>query len=146
MIVDRDQFLALKDAVLDSIGDLPTGNLRHGVMFEVPSACLEARELLEVADFGSVGTNDLIQYLFAVDRNSAVVADDCSPDRPVFWSLMADLASAASESGTPLSVCGEAAGDPALVAKFMDIGIRTFSVSSALVSRLRAAVRDRPDT
>ena len=97
-----------------------------------------------MADFGSVGTNDLIQYLFAVDRNSAAVADDCNPDRTVFWSLMADLVRAANETGTPLSVCGEATGDPALLMKFMDVGIRTVSVSSALISRLRTAVSQRP--
>ena len=51
-------------------------------MFEVPSACLQARELLEVADFGSIGTNDLIQYLFAVDRNNELVAYDYHQSEP----------------------------------------------------------------
>jgi phosphotransferase system enzyme I (PtsI) len=141
MIVDLRQFLAVKKILLDHTSDLPTENLRHGVMFEVPSACLEAREILEVADFGSIGSNDLVQYLFAADRNNEHVAQDCDPDRSVFWSLIRALVSTANDLGRPLSVCGEAAGNPALLAKFMDAGLRTVSVSARLIPELRLAVR-----
>ena len=140
MIIDREQFLAVKEIFLQSISGLPVQNLQHGVMFEVPSACLEARSILEVADFGSVGTNDLIQYLFAVDRDNELVAGDYDAGKPVLWSLIHDLARAANETGRPLSVCGEAAANPELLDKFMNAGIRTVSVSARLIPELRRAV------
>ena len=139
MIIDSEQFLSLKARFLESIRDLPVGNLEHGVMFEVPSACLGAREILEVADFGSIGTNDLVQYLFAVDRNNELVAGDYGPDKPVLWSLIGDLVRAAHEAGRSLSVCGEAVGSPELIGKFMDAGIQTVSVSARLIPGLRRA-------
>jgi len=140
MIVDREQFLTLKELFLESIRDMHAEHLEHGVMFEVPSACLQAREILQVAEFGSIGTNDLIQYLFAVDRNNELVARDYNPDRSVFWSLIGNLVNAANEVGRPISVCGEAAGNPALLMKFTDAGIQTVSVSARLIPGLRLAV------
>ncbi|MDD5679058.1 MAG: phosphoenolpyruvate--protein phosphotransferase [Kiritimatiellae bacterium] len=139
MIIETEQFVALKKMFLEATTDLSPGRLVHGVMFEVPSACLQARELLKIADFASVGTNDLIQYLFAVDRNNDRVSYDYSPDRRVFWDLLADIASAAQETGRTLSVCGEIAGDPAYVGKLIDLGIRTVSVSTKLIPRIRQA-------
>ncbi|MCX5685703.1 MAG: PEP-utilizing enzyme, partial [Planctomycetota bacterium] len=92
MIVDLEQYLRLRDLFDEVTADLPKGAISHGVMFEVPSACLQAREIFEDADFASVGTNDLVQYLFAVDRNNEAVAEDYTPDRPIFWRLLEDLA------------------------------------------------------
>ncbi len=139
MIVETEQFLALKKNFLEAVNDLPPGHLMHGVMFEVPSACLQARDLLKVADFASVGTNDLIQYLFAVDRNNDRVSYDYSPDRRVFWDLLGDLARAAHAAQKALSICGEIAGDPAYTEKLIGLGIRSVSVSSKLIPRIRQA-------
>ncbi|MFH1268159.1 MAG: phosphoenolpyruvate--protein phosphotransferase [Planctomycetota bacterium] len=143
MIVDRDQFLKLKSLFSKAIADLPTGALRHGVMFEVPSACLEARELLEVAEFASIGTNDLIQYLFAVDRNNERVAQDCTPDRPVFWSLLSRIGAAAAETGRTVAVCGEVASDPRFLPKLIESGLATLSVSPRFIPELRLAAKQR---
>ena len=139
MVVDCRQFLELKKIFTEATAGLKGGRIYHGVMFEVPSACLQARELLEAADFGSVGTNDLIQYLFAVDRNNERVSADYSPDRPVFWNLIESLARAALDLKKPLSVCGELAGDPAYVKKLMQIGIGEISVSAKLIPAVREA-------
>ncbi len=143
MIVDIEQFLAVKEMFLESIADPHVENLEHGVLFEVPSACLEARRILEVADFGSIGTNDLVQYLFAVDRNNELVASGYDPNRPVLWSLIGHVVRAASETGRFLFVCGEAAGDPGLLGAFMDAGIQSVSVSPRLIPALRQAARAR---
>ncbi|MHC4442418.1 MAG: phosphoenolpyruvate--protein phosphotransferase [Planctomycetota bacterium] len=140
MIVDLQQFLALKEMFLAGISDLPAPNLKHGIMFEVPSACLEAPQILEVADFASIGTNDLIQYMFAVDRDNELVAYDYDPEKPIFWSLIGNMVRAADQAGRPLSVCGEAVGNPKLLKKFMDTGIRTISVSPRLIPELRLSV------
>ena len=118
---------------------LMQGRVLHGVMFEVPSACLEARELLAVADYGCVGTNDLYQFLFALDRNSEFVAHDFRPDAPVFWSLLRTVAEAARHRNKPLSVCGEIAGWPEYVGRLMGAGIRTVSVSARVVASVRRA-------
>jgi len=141
MIVELQQFLRLKRLFCEAAGDLPAGRLRHGVMFEVPSACLDARRLLQAAEFGSIGTNDLIQYLFAVDRNNELVAYDYTPDRPVFWSVLGQIAAAAAETGRTLSVCGEAASDPRFLPKLMELGLTTLSVSPRFIPELRRAVR-----
>jgi len=142
MIVELEQFLEIKQRFCDALGELPGDRLRHGVMFEVPSACLQARELLEAADFGSVGTNDLIQYLFAVDRNNEYVAYDYTPDRPVFWSVLGQIAAAARQTGRTVSVCGEAAGNPRFLPKLMELGLTTLSVSPRSIAQLRLAVRE----
>lgn len=144
MVLDVEQFLELRQLFHKAVADIRVGQIRHGVMFEVPSACLQARELLEVADFASIGTNDLIQYLFAVDRNNEHVAHDYVPDKPVIWSLMRQIAKAALDLGRPLSVCGEVAGNPRFLPKLVQAGITTVSVSPRLIAGLRLAASDIP--
>ena len=139
MIVNREQFLKLKATFQEATADVPPGQLRHGVMFEVPSACLQARELLEVAEFGSIGTNDLIQFLFAVDRSNPLVANDCTPDQPVFWSLLSQIAVAAQETGRTVSLCGEAASSLPILPTLMEIGLTTLSVTPRFIPQLRLA-------
>jgi phosphotransferase system enzyme I (PtsI) len=142
MVVSVEQFLKLRELFCSSVADITPGELRHGVMFEVPAACLQARELLEVADFGSIGTNDLIQYLFAVDRNNALVAHDYTPDSPVLWSVVAQVARAAAETGRAVSVCGEAANNPRFLPTLKKLGLTTLSVSPRFIPELRLAARE----
>jgi phosphoenolpyruvate-protein phosphotransferase (PTS system enzyme I) len=141
MIVDVEQFLVLRERVRQAIQDISGHNLKHGIMFEVPSACLLAAELFEVADFGSVGTNDLIQYLFAIDRNNENIAEDYSPDKPVFWKLLGDLAAAAHAADKPLSICGEIGGQPQYLPRIIDLGINCVSVSPRQVALARVAAK-----
>ncbi len=141
MIVELEQFVQLRELFREAARDLPAGDLRHGVMFEVPSSCLEARRLLKVADFGSIGTNDLIQYMFAVDRNNEFVAYDYSPDRPVFWSVLEQIVAAATETGRTVSVCGEAAGSLQFLPRLLQLGLTTLSVSPRFIAALRLAAK-----
>jgi len=141
MIVELEQFVKLKRLFCEAVDDPAVGTLRHGVMFEVPSACLEARRLLEVADFGSIGTNDLIQYLFAVDRNNELVAYDYAADRPAFWLVLEQIVAAAAETGRTVSVCGEAAGNLQFLPRLMQMGLTTLSVSPRFIGDLRLAAR-----
>jgi len=145
MIIDVEQFVALKRRFGQAIETIDAGELTHGAMFETPSACLLARELLTASDFASVGTNDLIQYLFAVDRNNESVAYDYSPDRPVFWELLALIVRHARELNRPLSICGEIAGDPQYVRQLKSVGVTTVSASARLIAGVRrAAAMDTP--
>lgn len=139
MIVDVHQFLALREMFVQAIKGLDSGTISHGVMLEVPSACLQAEAILKAADFGSIGTNDLIQYLFAVDRNNDRVAYDYRPDREPLWALMKEMAAAAEKTRKPLSVCGEIAGNPRYVPRLLDIGIKSVSVSARLIPGVRNA-------
>jgi phosphotransferase system enzyme I (PtsI) len=141
MIVDMMQFVILREMFRQHVEDIDAGEIRHGVMFEVPSACLEAEQLLTLADFGSIGSNDLVQYLFAVDRNNERVAYDYNPDRPVFWSLLESMAGAAKRAGKPLSLCGELGSKPEFLPRLMQMGITTVSVSSSLIGLARVTAQ-----
>ncbi len=141
MIIDLDQFIEAKRRFTEAIEGIPAGKILHGIMFEVPSACLQAGELYEAIDFGSVGTNDLTQYLFAVDRENDMVSYDYNPDRPAFWKLLKLIADSAREAGKPLSVCGELAGYPKYVPKLIEVGINAVSVSPRRITEVRQAAR-----
>jgi phosphoenolpyruvate-protein kinase (PTS system EI component) len=140
MIVDLDQFLALR-ALFDSfVADLRPPALLHGVLFEVPSACLQARQLLHAADFGCIGTNDLVQYLFAGDRGcGAITGNPSLEEASVLWRVIEDLSSAGREAGKPLAVCGELAGNPGFTSRILQAGITTVSTSPPCIAGVRLA-------
>jgi len=104
---------------------LPTA----GVMIETPAAVLEAAEILEEVDFVSMGTNDLAQYTFAADRNSADLAALNDPWQPALLRMIEIVASAAADSGKPVGVCGEAAADPLLALVLTGLGISSLSMA-----------------
>jgi phosphotransferase system enzyme I (PtsI) len=140
MIVDLDQFRRLRALFEAAVADLrPLPNLLHGVLFEVPSACLQARQLLAEADFGCIGTNDLIQYLFAADRTNES-ACDTPPDHPTLWHVIEDLAAAARAVNKPISICGELAGNPAVTRRILKAGIRTVSTRPQRIAAVRRSV------
>ena len=141
MISSAAQFAQLKKLFCDAVADLPAATLQHGVLFEIPAACLEAPDLLRIADFGSIGTNDLLQYLCAVDRNNDAVAGEYQPDRPAFWALLDMTAKAAKAAAKPLSICGEMAGDPRYTAPLIDLGFRCVSTNARAIAAVRAAAR-----
>lgn len=141
MIVDEQQFLKLRTLFLQSISDLTAGNLQHGIMFEVPSACICAESLLAEADFGSIGTNDLVQYLYAVDRDNGLVSEEYDSDKPAFWKMVEHIAASAAATHKPLSVCGEMGGQPKYLPKLIAAGIRRVSVSPRLVGLARVTAR-----
>jgi phosphoenolpyruvate-protein kinase (PTS system EI component) len=98
MVSSPAQYRHLRQIFDEAVADLPdAGALLHGVMFEIPSACLQAEDLLREADFGSIGSNDLLQYLFAVDRDNETVAADADPGSGIFWSLLESMAAEVRE-------------------------------------------------
>lgn len=142
MIIDKDQFVEIKRMFNDAIAGMEYGQIKHGIMFEVPSACMQAEEIMEVADFGSVGTNDLAQYLFAVDRDNEMLADEFVPDHPVLWKMLEIVALAGKKRGKIITVCGELAGDPKYIGKLIDVGVSAVSVSVRMIPAVRNAAKN----
>jgi len=100
-----------------------------GAMIEIPAAALACQALAEEADFLSLGTNDLSQYALAVDRNNARVAGLYQPLHPGMLVLVRAALQGADAAGTPISLCGEMAGDPLATLLLLGMGLRSFSMS-----------------
>jgi phosphotransferase system enzyme I (PtsP) len=115
--------------------------LRVGVMIEVPSAVFLASALAERVDFLSVGTNDLTQYLLAVDRNNAQVTTPYDGLHPAVLNAIHHVINAAHLRGKPVSVCGELAGDPAGALLLLGMGVDALSMSPAGLARVKLVIR-----
>jgi len=115
-----------------------------GLMIEVPSTLLILPQLLAEADFVSVGTNDLVQYLLAVDRDNPWVAKLYDPEHPAVWRALSMVAEASAAARKPCSVCGEMAGDYATALLLMGLGYGSVSVVPHLLAEVKLAVRETP--
>jgi phosphotransferase system enzyme I (PtsP) len=112
-----------------------------GVMIEVPAAVYQAAAFAARADFLSVGSNDLTQYLLAVDRNNARVANLYHAFHPAVLQALAAVAHAARVAGKPLSICGELAGDPGAALLLVGMGYDTLSMNAASLARVKSVLR-----
>lgn len=112
-----------------------------GAMIEVPSAVYMAESLARRVDYLSVGTNDLVQYLLAVDRNNSRVADLYRPLHPAVLQSLRQVREGAQRAGKPIYVCGEMASDPAAVILLMGLEFDGLSVSVAGLTRVKWIVR-----
>ncbi len=112
-----------------------------GVMIEVPSAVLLTEALARRVDYLSVGTNDLVQYLLAVDRNNASVAELYNEYHPAVLSALEMIVEGAGRAGKPVSICGEMASNPASALLLLGCGIDSLSVSMASLPRIKWVVR-----
>jgi phosphotransferase system enzyme I (PtsI) len=111
-----------------------------GVMAEVPALALVADQVVEVADFVSIGTNDLTQYTLAADRTLGSVASYHDPWHPAVLRLIKMLGDAGATAGTPVGVCGEAAADPELAIVLVGLGATSLSMAPAALADVRAAL------
>jgi phosphoenolpyruvate-protein phosphotransferase len=116
--------------------------VQFGIMIEVPSAALLAEHLAPYVDFFSIGTNDLTQYTLAVDRTNERVAALASPYHPAVLRLMAQTIQAAHAQGKWVGLCGELAGDPEAVPLLLGFGLDEFSMASAAIPAVKAAIRN----
>ena len=113
-----------------------------GAMIEVPAAAIGVYGLLDTVDFMSIGTNDLVQYLLAVDRNNDALGDLYSPLHPGVLRLLAHVIGAGERHGVPVAVCGEIAGDARLAPLLLALGLKEFSLHPSNLLELRRAIRD----
>ncbi|MDX2346723.1 MAG: phosphoenolpyruvate--protein phosphotransferase [Legionella sp.] len=112
-----------------------------GVMIEVPAAAYQARELAHRVDFLSVGTNDLAQYMLAVDRNNARVANLYDALHPAMLQVLLKIIEGGHAAGVPISICGEMASDPYAVILLLAMGFDALSMNSASLPRVKWIIR-----
>ena len=117
------------------------GEIEVGVMIEVPSGALGAARLANGVDFFSIGTNDLIQYLFAVDRLNGAVADIGDVLEPDVLALIGRVVDAGHANAAWVGVCGEAAGDPTVAGALVGLGVDELSMTKVAIPEVKDALR-----
>jgi phosphoenolpyruvate-protein phosphotransferase len=112
-----------------------------GAMIETPAATVTARWIAREADFLSIGSNDLVQYLLTTDRTSMAMAAYYEPLHPAVIQSLKSILEAGAKEGKPVSLCGEIAGNPAYTALLVGLGVRCFSVASGELLEIKRRVR-----
>jgi phosphotransferase system, enzyme I, PtsP len=112
-----------------------------GAMIEIPAAMMQIRQFAGEADFLSIGTNDLIQYLFAIDRGNERVASYYQPFHPALIQALMRITAAAHDAGKVVTVCGEMASDPQALPLFLALGITHLSIAPSSADAIRTALR-----
>jgi phosphotransferase system enzyme I (PtsI) len=111
--------------------------VRIGMMLEVPAAAVCIENLLPSVDFVSIGSNDLVQYLMAADRDNPKVSQLCQPLAPPVLQVLYHVVKACQAAKKPLTLCGEMAGQPKAFVLLMGMGLRSFSMSPAFVPSMK---------
>lgn len=122
---------------------LPT-SLKLGAMLEVPSLLFQLDELMKVVDFVSVGSNDLFQFVMAVDRGNSQVSDRFDPLSVPFLRVLKQIADAGHRNLTPVTLCGELAGRPISAMALIGLGYRSISMSPASIGPVKAMLTELP--
>jgi phosphoenolpyruvate-protein phosphotransferase (PTS system enzyme I) len=121
---------------------IETPQLPVGIMIEVPSSAFTASLLAREVDFFTIGTNDLIQYLLAVDRTDDRVSNRYQPLHPAVLKLLRHVRRAAMHHGIPVSLCGEMASDPLLLRLLIGCGLTEFSMTPGALRIARRVVQE----
>jgi phosphotransferase system enzyme I (PtsI) len=134
------ELLAIAIAEVDAVGYPRAAELPLGIMVEVPAAAILADRFATVAEFLSIGTNDLVQYALAVDRSSPELAYLASFFDPAILRLIAGVVTAGDRHRRPVIVCGAMASDPLAAVLLLGMGIRELSLEASSLSDVRAAI------
>jgi len=147
MISNLEELRNARELLAEAQAELYREGLEHnpavsvGAMIEVPAAVWLAPRLVKEVDFFSIGTNDLIQFLLAVDRNNPKVAPLYEPLHPAVLSAISQLYNVAKEAGKPVCICGEMASDPMATLILIGIGLTELSLSPLFIPVVREVVR-----
>lgn len=147
MVSSRDEIAAvaalLKRVMRDlrSEGHEIAEHIPLGAMIEVPAAAIALPDFIDAIDFLSIGTNDMIQYLLAVDRNNEALGDLYTPLHPALLRMIERVIRIARRRGKPVAVCGEMAGDAAFAPLLLALGLEEFSLHPGGLLELRRAIR-----
>jgi len=118
-------------------------DVQVGIMVEVPNVALQARLFAREADFLSIGTNDLTQYVLAVDRGHEQISSLYEQRHPAIWQLINMVAQAGIEENTPVSVCGELASDPISACCLLGLGINELSMNPLILPKVKKMLCNR---
>jgi phosphotransferase system enzyme I (PtsI) len=143
MVIGSDDFaqaIATVDRIVDQLGMFRRPPI--GAMIETPAALYALDEILEMADFVAVGTNDLTQYMLAADRDLSEGTDDCTAMHPAVLRAIKQVVDVAEKQHCPVSVCGEEAGDADFACLLVGLGIRKLSLSPCRGAAVRQAIRE----
>ena len=148
MISSREEVLAVRKLLQRAVRDVrgqgheTADAIPLGAMIEVPAAAIALPGFIAAIDFVSIGTNDLVQYLLAADRNNEALGELYSPLHPALLRLLHSVIRTARARGKPAAVCGEMAGDAALAPLLLALGLEEFSLHPATLLEVRHAIRD----
>jgi phosphotransferase system enzyme I (PtsP) len=124
-----------------AFGDRLPAEIRVGAMLEVPALALQLPQLLPRCDFVSLGTNDLVQFLFAADRGNPRLARRYDVLSPAVLTFIRQIARQAAEQGVPLTACGEMAGHPLEAMALIGCGLRRLSMAPQAVDQVKTMLR-----
>ncbi|MBL8262415.1 MAG: phosphoenolpyruvate--protein phosphotransferase [Xanthomonadaceae bacterium] len=147
MVSGREEVIAVRTRIKDVQRELRAEGhaiaeaVPVGAMIEVPSAAIALQTFIGAVDFLSIGTNDLVQYLLAADRNNDALGELYSPLHPAVLRLIHGVIRAARTHRKPVAVCGEMAGDPLFAPVLLALGLEEFSLHPGTLLELRRAIR-----
>lgn len=147
MITNVEEFLKAKNYVLETMRELEKEgipfdeNIEIGLMIEVPSAIINADLLAKYANFFSIGTNDLVQYILAVDRISEKIAYLYNPLNIAVLRLLQNVITVSNTRNVPISICGEMAGEPQYTMVLLGLGFRNLSMGPAYMYQVKKIIR-----
>ena len=140
-VIRAKELIAQAKSELDRRGEEYNSSILVGCMIETPAAVAICDLLAEEADFFSIGTNDLVQYLLAVDRVNNEIAFLYEPHHPAVLRSLKQVAQVAKERNLPVTVCGEIAGDPHFLPLLMGLGYDSLSASSSMIAEMKFFAR-----
>lgn len=147
MVSSLEEIAKVKELLAEAKNELERERTpfdRHmeiGVMIEVPSAVHLAQRFLREVDFLSIGTNDLIQYILAVDRSNRKVANLYEPLHPAVLAALASTIEAGKREGKRVGMCGEMAGDPLSAMLLLGMGLEEFSMGALYIPVIKKTIR-----
>ncbi|MCD9097917.1 phosphoenolpyruvate--protein phosphotransferase [Luteimonas fraxinea] len=147
MVSGREEVIAVRQLLTRVLKDLAregqetAAQIALGAMIEVPSAAIALPTFARDLDFISIGTNDLVQYLLATDRNNDALGDLYSPLHPAVLRLVHSVVRVARARGMPASICGEIAGDARFTPLLLALGIEELSLHPSPLLEVRRAIR-----
>lgn len=115
----------------------PYADVKVGMMVEVPAAAVSIETILDVVDFVSIGSNDLVQYLMAADRDNPKVSHLCQPLAPAVLRVLSDVIRKCNLARKPVTLCGEMAGQPSAFVLLLGMGLRSFSMSPSFIPSIK---------
>ena len=147
MVHSLDQILWVKGEIQKAIVELKRDGLRHaetitlGIMVEVPSVCYIIDHFCDEVDFFSIGSNDMTQYLYAVDRNNPRVSPLYNPITPSFLRMLQQIVTTAHQRGKWVGICGELGGESRYLPLLLGLGLDELSMSSPRIPAVKSQLR-----